>query len=94
MVPLAATSNDWMMRRLKKRWKTLHRLAYVIVVLGLVHLFWLTRSSYLEVFVYAGIAAVLLGYRVFRSPSLRRYLHRFSDLRGVSNGRDSGIATP
>lgn len=94
MVPLAATSNDRMMRHLKQRWKTLHRLVYVIVVLGLVHLFWLTRSSYFEVFVYAGITVLLLGYRVFKSPSLRRCLHRFSDVRGVSNDRGSGIAMP
>jgi len=92
MVPLAATSNDWMMRRLKQRWKTLHRLVYVIVVLGLVHLFWLTRSSYFEVSVYAGITAALLGYRVYKSPLLRRFLRRFSDLRDMSNDRGSGIA--
>lgn len=92
MVPLAATSNDWMIRRLKQRWKKLHRLVYVIVLLGLVHLFWLTRSSYFEVFVYAVIAAALLGYRVYRSPSLRRYLHRLSEERGVSSDRHYGDA--
>lgn len=89
MVPLAATSNRWMMRRLKQRWKTLHRLVYVIAILGLIHLFWLTRSSYFEVFVYACIAAVLLGYRVYKAPSLRRYLRRLSNKRGVSN--DSAV---
>ena len=83
LVPLALTSNQWMMRRLKQRWKTLHRLIYAIVVLGLIHLFWLTRSSYYEVFVYAVITAALLGYRIYRSPSLHRYLRRLSDGRGT-----------
>lgn len=92
MVPLAATSNRWAMRRLKQRWKKLHRLVYAIAILGLIHLFWLTRSSYLEVFVYACIATALLGYRVCNSPSLRRYLRRWTDRRGMSNRSVSATA--
>jgi len=76
MVPLALTSNRWAMRRLKQSWKRLHRLIYVIVVLALIHLFWLTRSSYYEFFVYASFAAALLGHRAYKSTRLRRYLWR------------------
>lgn len=78
LAPLAATSNRWSMRRLKQGWKKLHRLIYPIVLLALVHLFWLTRSSYYEVSVYAAIAFLLLGYRVYRSPRLKRYLSRLT----------------
>lgn len=92
MVPLAATSNKWMMRRLKQRWKKLHRLIYVIVMLGLVHLFWLTRSSYYEVFVYACIVAALLGYRVYQLPSLRRYRRTLTTTRKASGRRPSVTA--
>lgn len=74
MVPLALTSNQWSMRRLKQRWKKLHRLIYAIVILGLLHLSFLIRSSYYQVFIYAGIAALLLAYRVYKSPRLRHYL--------------------
>ena len=63
LVPLAATSNQWMVRRLKQRWKKLHRVIYVIALLALVHLFWLTRSSYFDVAMYGGIVALLLGFR-------------------------------
>lgn len=82
MVPLALTSNQWSMRRLKQRWKPLHRLIYAIVILALIHLFFLIRSSYLQEFIYACSAALLLGYRAFKSPRLRRYLRRDSAVRG------------
>lgn len=71
LVPLAATSNRWMMRRLKQRWKSLHSLVYGIGVLAVIHLLWLTRSDYGEVLLYAAILTFLLGYRVFRSTTFR-----------------------
>lgn len=88
MVPLALTSNRWSMRRLKQSWKKLHRLIYVIVILGLIHLFWLTRSSYYEVSVYAAIVALLLGMRIYKSPRLR-----YSKLRGFHQGKKGGISS-
>ncbi len=71
LVPLAATSNRWMMRRLKQRWKRLHSLVYPIAVLAIVHLLWLTRSDYREVFLYSAVLVVLLGYRVVKSGRFR-----------------------
>jgi sulfoxide reductase heme-binding subunit YedZ len=64
LVPLALTSNQYMMRRLKQRWKRLHLLVFPIVILQLVHLFWLTRSDYMEPVVYSAIVALLFGYRL------------------------------
>ena len=78
MIPLAATSNKWMIRRLKQRWQLLHRAVYPIALLALVHLLWLTRSDYTEVTVYAALLLLLLGYRAARSRWLRGLVARSS----------------
>lgn len=67
LIPLAATSNQWMIRRLKHRWKTLHRLVYLISILVIIHLVWLTRTDYQQAITYGAIVAFFLGYRVYRS---------------------------
>jgi sulfoxide reductase heme-binding subunit YedZ len=64
LVPLAATSNRYMTRELGKNWKRLHRLAYVIPVLGVVHFWWLVKADVLEPLVYALLLAVLLLQRI------------------------------
>jgi sulfoxide reductase heme-binding subunit YedZ len=43
MTPLAITSTAGMIRRLGKRWQTLHRLIYVCAILGIVHWTWLVK---------------------------------------------------
>ena len=50
------------------RWKALHRLVYAIVLLGLLHFFWMrsAKNNFGEVAVYAAIVAVLLGWRLWR----------------------------
>lgn len=67
LVPLAVTSNQWMIRKLKHRWKVLHKLVYLIAILAIVHLAWLTKTDYQEVFFYGLIMVFLLLYRVYRS---------------------------
>ncbi|MCQ4265214.1 protein-methionine-sulfoxide reductase heme-binding subunit MsrQ [Stutzerimonas stutzeri] len=61
---LATTSSRWSMRRLGRRWKTVHRLVYVIVIVVLLHMLWVVRADSARWFLYAGIAAVLLIARV------------------------------
>jgi sulfoxide reductase heme-binding subunit YedZ len=75
LVPLAVTSTNGMIRRLKKRWQTLHRLIYPIAILGVWHYYWQVKQDVREPLVYAGILALLLGYRVWRSAR-RGALHR------------------
>lgn len=70
MVPLAVTSNVWAKALLKRRWIKLHKLVYLVLILGLVHYFLRIRAGYGEWAVYAGIGAVLLGWRVW--DKLRR----------------------
>jgi methionine sulfoxide reductase heme-binding subunit len=64
MVPLAITSTQGWIRRLGRRWKTLHRAVYAIGVLGVLHYLWLVKADLLEPAIYGVILAVLLGMRV------------------------------
>lgn len=68
LIPLAVTSTNRMMRRLGRRWQKLHRLVYVIAVLGVWHFYWQVKRDIREPLIYAGILAVLLVYRRARSP--------------------------
>mgnify|MGYP001822411303 FL=1 len=65
LIPLAVTSNNKMMRRLKKNWVKLHKLVYVIAVLGILHFLWLVKADTLEPLIYASILLILLGYRAY-----------------------------
>jgi sulfoxide reductase heme-binding subunit YedZ len=65
LIPLAATSTNAMVRRLgAARWQALHRLVYVIATLGVVHYWWLVKKDVTQPAIYAGVLALLLGYRV------------------------------
>lgn len=64
-IPLAITSNNAMMRRLRERWKQLHQLVYVIAVLAVVHFWWLVKKDIREPLLYACILAALLGIRIY-----------------------------
>lgn len=64
-VPLAATSNKVMIKRLREHWKPLHRLVYVIAILAIVHFLWLVKKDLREPLLYAGILALLLSVRIF-----------------------------
>jgi methionine sulfoxide reductase heme-binding subunit len=67
LTPLAATSFNAAIKAIgAKRWQLLHKLVYVIAGLGLLHFFWMraAKNNFAEVFVYAAIIALLLGWRV------------------------------
>ncbi len=72
LIPLAATSTNGMMRRLGRRWTQLHRLVYVIAILGVWHFYWQVKRDVREPLIYAGILALLLLYRVVRARSAAR----------------------
>ena len=59
LIPLAITSTKGWQKRLGKRWKTLHKLSYLIIVLALIHFVWLVKNVYIEPGIYAGIVALL-----------------------------------
>ena len=66
LLPLALTSNGWMLARLRWRWKTLHMLVYPALILVLVHLVWLTRNDYASTLIYLLIGLTLLLLRARR----------------------------
>ena len=83
LTPLAATSFNAAIKAMgAKRWQWLHKLVYLIAGLGLLHFFWMRagKNNFAEVFVYAGIIGVLLGWRLFRFLKKNR-------LSSMQNGR-------
>ena len=75
LTPLAATSFNAAIKAIgAKRWQLLHKLVYVIAGLGLLHFFWMraAKNNFAEVFVYAAIVAVLLGWRVAQYVKKKR----------------------
>jgi methionine sulfoxide reductase heme-binding subunit len=76
LVPLAATSTSGMVKRLgARRWKRLHMLVYPAAALACFHFFMMVKADIREPMVYAGILALLLGWRlVSRAPPMRRSL--------------------
>lgn len=72
MVPLALTSTRGAVLRLGgARWQDLHRLVYVVAILGVLHFWWLVKRDITEPLIYAGILALLLGYRVIAKAKKR-----------------------
>jgi sulfoxide reductase heme-binding subunit YedZ len=65
MIPLAATSTAWSIRRLGgKNWQRLHRLIYLTAILGVIHYIWLVKADKRKPLEYGIVLAVLLLYRV------------------------------
>lgn len=65
LIPLAATSNNAVIKRMGvRRWQRLHRLIYVIGILGVVHYWWLVKKDLTQPIIYASVLAMLLAYRV------------------------------
>ncbi len=90
LLPLAVTSTRAAMRRLGRRWQTLHRLVYPAAVLGCVHFWWQVKADVREPLMYAAIAVVLLGWRALRSIRRRRARAASTPLaRGAGANRDS-----
>ena len=73
LLVLAMTSNRYSQRRLGVHWKKLHRLVYVVLMLGLLHMLWIVRADLREWAIYAAVGALLL---VLRLPSVTRRIPR------------------
>ena len=71
LVPLAITSSKKMMGILKQYWKKLHRLIYLIALLGVTHFIWLVKKDVTEPLIYLLIILFLLAFRVkFKKTNL------------------------
>ena len=64
LIPLTITSSQKMMFLLKQNWKKLHRLIYVIAILGSLHFIWLSKTIYFKPLIYFVLITVLLVLRI------------------------------
>ena len=63
MIPLAVTSNNWFVRKLGPVWRRLHRVTYVVAVLGALHFVMLAKGFQIEPLVFLALVAGLLALR-------------------------------
>lgn len=64
LVPLAVTSNSYSIRKLGPKWRSLHKLTYLAVVLGGVHFIWLVKGFQVEPLLYMAVILGLLALRL------------------------------
>ncbi|ACC71975.1 protein-methionine-sulfoxide reductase heme-binding subunit MsrQ [Paraburkholderia phymatum] len=66
LIPLAVTSPKAMVRKLGRRWQTLHRAIYVIAALAILHFWWMKAGKHDLILpkIYGAIVIALLGWRV------------------------------
>lgn len=73
LIPLAVTSTNAMVRRLGgARWRSLHRLVYVVAVLGVIHFWWAVKKDITEPLIYALVFGALFGARIIWLAGARR----------------------
>ena len=64
LLTLAITSPQAMVRKLGKRWQTLHRLIYLAAGLAVLHFTWAQKKDIRLPLIYAAVLAVILGSRL------------------------------
>jgi len=64
LLTLAITSPQAMVRKLGKRWQTLHRLIYPAAGLAVLHFTWAQKKDISLPLIYAGVLAVILASRL------------------------------
>lgn len=72
LVPLAVTSTNGMVKRLGgKNWARLHKLSYVIAILGVIHFWMIVKSDIFYPALFGLVLLVLLGYRMIAAQKIR-----------------------
>ena len=66
LIPLAATSNRWSIRRLGPAWNRLHKLVYAIAAVAVLHYALSLKTVTAEPAFYIAVVTILLGYRLVR----------------------------
>lgn len=93
LIPLAFTSFDVWKMRLKKNWKRIHQMAYLIAPLAVLHYAWGKKGDFFALrgeiilpLIYGLVVVILM---IFRIPAVRRTLASLRDriLRPVSRPR-------
>ena len=90
LVPLAATSNGFALRKLGgRRWQELHRSVYPIGLLAVLHYSWMVKADLGKPLLYAALLGILLGLRVWW-----RVQERNRQLAGISLPKPRGRIIP
>ena len=66
LIPLALTSNRWSIRSLGSGWNRLHKLAYPILIVAVLHYALSLKVVTAEPAFYIAATVILLTYRVIR----------------------------
>ena len=64
LIPLAITSSDKMVRILKKNWKKLHKLVYIVSIFGVLHFILLSKTIFFKPLIFLIILIILLLFRI------------------------------
>lgn len=80
LIPLFVTSNKYSQKLLKKNWKKLHQLAYVIGILAAAHYIWvwIAKRALTEPIIYAVVLALLL---ILRLPPVKDWIREMKKRR-------------
>ena len=80
LIPLAATSTNGMIKRLGgKNWARLHKLTYLIGILGIIHFWMIVKSDIFYPAIFGLVLAVLLGYRLVAGQSAKPIPRKVAD---------------
>ena len=73
LLPLVFTSTNSMLKKLTfKVWKKIHYLIYIVVLLGVLHFYLLTKADKTEPLIYLSIIGLLFIWRVYKKFLTRR----------------------
>ncbi len=87
LIPLALTSTNNFRRSMGKKWVKLHKLSYVVAVLGVVHYFWLVKKDLTEPIIYSAVLGLLFAIRL-----VSYYRKKSKTVITASNQRMTGMA--
>jgi len=77
LLPLVFTSTNSMLKKLTfKVWKKIHYLIYIVVLLGVLHFYLLTKADKTEPLIYLSIIGLLFIWRVYKKFLTRRVVRQ------------------
>ena len=77
LLPLVFTSTNSMLKKLTfKVWKKIHYLIYIVVLLGGLHFYLLTKANKAEPLIYLSIIGLLFIWRVYKKFLTRRVVQQ------------------
>jgi len=77
LFPLVFTSTNNMIKKLTFRiWKKIHYLIYVVILLGVLHFYLLTKADKTEPLIYFGIVLILFALRIYKIFFIRQVVQR------------------